>query len=164
MHMQITRGDQIIHLAGQPLQVGDQLPLVELLDRDKEPVNLADYVQGLTIISIVPDINTKTCDIQTNRFAAIAKEKNYPIVTISFNDPADITNWCQANNVDMTYLSDQAGHFAKASGLKMVEYDKLARTVLVVDYTNQIQYIEIVADMRDEPDYDAVLVAADQLL
>jgi hypothetical protein len=41
------------------------------------------------------------------------KEKNYPILTISFNDPADITNWCQVNNVDMTYLSDQAGHFAK---------------------------------------------------
>lgn len=162
--MQITRGDQIIHLAGQPLQKGDQLPLVDLLNRDQEIVQLADFIQGLTVISIVPDINTKTCDIQTNRFATLAKEKNYPILTISYNDPADITNWCQANNVDMTYLSDQEGHFAKASGLEMVEYGKLARTVLLVDDTNQIQYIEIVADMRDEPNYDAVLAAADQLV
>jgi len=85
-------------------------------------------------------------------------------LTISFNDPTDITNWCHANNVDMTYLSDQAGHFAKASGLEMVENGKLARTVLLVDDANQIQYIEIVADMRDEPNYDAVLAAADQLI
>lgn len=162
--MQIKRGDRIIHLAGQPLQKGDQLPLVDLYNRDKEVVRLADYIKGLTVISIVPDINTKTCDIQTNRFAALAKEKNYPILTISFNDPADITNWCQANNVDMTYLSDRAGHFAKASGLEMVENCKLARTVLLVDDANQIQYIEIVADMRDEPNYDAVLAAADQLI
>lgn len=162
--MQIKRGDQIIHLAGQPLQKGDRLPLVDLYNRDKEVVQLDNYIKGLTVISIVPDINTKTCDIQTKRFATLAKEKNYPILTISFNDPTDITNWCHANNVDMTYLSDQAGHFAKASGLEMVENGKLARTVLLVDDANQIQYIEIVADMRDEPNYDAVLAAADQLI
>lgn len=46
----------------------------------------------------------------------------------------------------------------------MVEYGKLARTVLLVDDTNQIQYIEIVTDMRDEPNYDAILSAADQLV
>ena len=46
----------------------------------------------------------------------------------------------------------------------MVENGKLARTVLLVDDANQIQYIEIVADMRDEPNYDAVLAAADQLI
>lgn len=162
--MQIKRGDKIIHLAGDPLKEDDQLPLVNLLNREGEVVSLEDYIQGLTVVSIVPDINTKTCDIQTNRFAAIAKEKNYPILTISYNDPADISNWCQANNVDMTYLSDKEGHFAQASGLEMVEYGKLARTVLLVDASNQIRYIEIVPDMRDEPNYDAVLAAADQFI
>ena len=44
--MQITRGDQIIHLAEQPLQRGDQLPLVDLYNRDKEVVRLADYIKG----------------------------------------------------------------------------------------------------------------------
>ena len=150
--------------SGTTLAKRRHLPLVDLYNRDKEVVGLAGYIKGLTVISIVPDINTKTCDIQTNRFAALAKEKNYPILTISYNDPTDITNWCHANNVDMTYLSDQAGHFAKASGLEMVENGKLARTVLLVDDDNQIQYIEIVADMRDEPNYDAVLAAADQLI
>ncbi len=45
----------------------------------------------------------------------------------------------------------------------MAEDDKLARTVLVVDENKVIQYIEIVADMRDEPDYQSLLAAADQL-
>lgn len=52
--MQIKRGDQIIHLAGQPLQKGDQLPLVDLYNRDKEVVQLGNYIKALTVISIVP--------------------------------------------------------------------------------------------------------------
>lgn len=161
--MQIKRGDLVINLEGQPLAVGDQLPIVDLLDRDGHTVNLKDYLKATTVVSIVPDINTKTCDIQTNRFAAIAKEKNFPIITLSANDPSDIVNWCQANNVDMVYLSDKNGQFADQSGLRMVEYQKLARTVLVVDETGIIHYVEIVPDMRDEPDYDKVLQAAEAI-
>ncbi|UUX33391.1 peroxiredoxin [Fundicoccus culcitae] len=161
--MEIKRGDQVIHLVGQTLAVGDNLPNVELVDRDHQPVQLADFVKGTTVISIVPDINTKTCSIQTNRFNAIAKEKDYPILTLSTNSPDDIVNWCQANNVDMTYLSDQKHHFSDASGLLMEENGKLARTVLVVDENSKIHYIEIVPDMRDEPNYDLALQAAETL-
>lgn len=161
--MQIKRGDQVINLVGNPIDVGDDLPMVGLIDRDKQTVSLKDYINGLTVISIVPDINTKTCDIQTNRFAALAKEKDYPILTVSTNDPEDIVNWCQANNVDMVYLSDQHRQFADQSGLLMAEYDKLARTVLLVDGQGKIHYREIVSDMRDEPDYDKVIEAAEAL-
>lgn len=161
--MQIKRDKQIINIVGEVLKVGDTLVDVELVDRQHQPVNLFDFIDGLTVISIVPDINTKTCDIQTNQFASLAKEKNYPIITISTNSPDDIQHWCQASNVDMVYLSDINRHFSKAAGLLMAEYDKLARTVLVVDENKVIQYIEIVADMRDEPDYQSLLAAADQL-
>lgn len=161
--MQIKRDQQIINIEGNTLKVGEQLTDVTLVDRQHQTVNLFDFIDGVTVISIVPDINTKTCDIQTNRFASLAKEKNYPMLTISTNSPDDIENWCQASNVDMIYLSDINRHFSKAAGLLMVEYDKLARTVLVVDQNKVVQYIEIVADMRDEPDYQQVLAAADQL-
>ena len=161
--MQIKRDKQIINIVGEVLKVGDTLADVELVDRQHQPVNLFNFIDGLTVISIVPDINTKTCDIQTNQFASLAKEKNYPIITISTNSPDDIQHWCQASNVDMVYLSDINRHFSKAAGLLMAEYDKLARTVLVVDENKVIQYIEIVADMRDEPDYQSLLAAADQL-
>ncbi|MGO4927080.1 redoxin family protein [Fundicoccus sp. Sow4_F4] len=161
--MQIKRDKQIINIVGEVLKVGDTLADVELVDRQHQPVNLFNFIDGLTVISIVPDINTKTCDIQTNQFASLAKEKNYPIITISTNSPDDIQHWCQASNVDMLYLSDINRHFSKAAGLLMAEYDKLARTVLVVDENKVVQYIEIVADMRDEPDYQRVLAAADQL-
>ncbi|XJS10833.1 redoxin domain-containing protein [Aerococcaceae bacterium WGS1372] len=161
--MQIKRGDQIINLVGNPIDVGETFPMVDLIDRNQVTVSLKNYINGLTIISIVPDINTRTCDIQTNRFAALAKEKDYPIITISTNDPEDIVNWCQANNVDMTYLSDVNRQLADQSGLLMAEYDKLARTVLVVDGAGKVHYREIVADMRDEPDYDTVIAACEKL-
>lgn len=161
--MQIKRGDQIINLVGQPLAVGDALPNVELLNQDRQAVQLGDYINGVSVISIVPDINTKTCSIQTSRFNQLAKEKDYPIITLSNNQPEDIVNWCSSNDVDMVYLSDLNGQFSEASGLLMAEYDKLARTVMLVDADGIIRYIEIVADMRDEPDYDKVLEAADKL-
>ncbi|OYW69296.1 MAG: thiol peroxidase [Aerococcus viridans] len=161
--MEIKRGDQVIHLVGQQLAVGDQLPDVNLIDKDKTSVALADHINGLTVISIVPDINTRTCNIQTNRFAALAKEKEYPILTISTNSPDDIVNWCHANDVDMVYLSDENHDLADASGLLMAENDKLARTVFLVDATGKIEYMEIVPDMREEPNYDAVIALADSL-
>ena len=160
--MQIKRDEQIINLVGEPLKVGDLLADVELIDRQYQKVKLFDYINGLTVISIVPDINTKTCDLQTNRFASIAKEKNYPVITISTNSPEDIKNWCQAANVEMVYLSDTHRHFCQAAGLLMAEYDKLARTVLVVDSNKVVQYVEIVSDMRDEPDYQKLLEAAEK--
>ncbi len=119
--MQIKRDKQIINIVGEVLKVGDTLVDVELVDRQHQPVNLFDFIDGLTVISIVPDINTKTCDIQTNQFASLAKEKNYPIITISTNSPDDIQHWCQASNVDMVYLSDINRHFSKAAGLLMAE-------------------------------------------
>ena len=161
--MQIKRDKQIINIVGEPLKVGDSLIDVELLDRQHQVVHLFDYIEGLTVLSIVPDIQTKTCDIQTNRFASLAKEKNYPILTISTNSPDDIKYWCQASNVDMIYLSDEKRHFSHATGLLMAEYNKLARTVMVIDQHKVIQYIEIVADMRDEPDYQSLLAVADKL-
>lgn len=161
--MQIKRDEQIINLVGEPLKVGDLLVDVELIDRQHQKVRLFDFLNGLTVISIVPDINTKTCDLQTNRFASIAKEKNYPVITISTNSPDDIENWCQAANVEMVYLSDTDRHFSQATGLLMAEYDKLARTVLVVDSDKVVQFVEIVADMRDEPDYQKLLEVAKNL-
>lgn len=161
--MQIKRDEQIINLVGEPLKVGDLLVDVELIDRQHQKVKLFDFLNDLTVISIVPDINTKTCDLQTNRFASVAKEKNYPVITISTNSPDDIENWCQAANVEMIYLSDIGRHFSQAAGLLMAEYDKLARTVLVVDSDKVVQYVEIVADMRDEPDYQKLLEVAKNL-
>lgn len=161
--MQIKRDNQTINIVGQPLKVGDKLVDVELVDREKQTVNLFNYLKGLTVISVVPDINTKTCDIQTNQFASIAKEKKYPIITISINSPDEIENWCQASNVDMVYLSDINRQFSKAAGLLMAEYDKLARTVLLVDQNKVVQYIEIVSEMRNEPDYQTLLAKADQI-
>lgn len=72
-------------------------------------------------------------------------------------------NWCQAANVDMIYLSDVERHFSQVAGLLMAEYDKLARTVLVIDGQGVIKYMEVVPDMRDEPNYTEALEAAAKL-
>lgn len=160
--MQIKRDKQIINLVGEPLKIGDLLVDVELIDRQHQKVKLFDFINDLTVISIVPDINTKTCDLQTNRFASIAKENNYPLITISTNSPEDIKNWCQAADVEMVYLSDMNRQLSHATGLLMAEYDKLARTVLIVDSDKVVKYVEIVSDMRDEPDYQKLLEAVEK--
>lgn len=163
LNLQIKRDQQIINIVGPTIEVGDLLPNAQLIDRNHQKVELKDYLKGTTVVSIVPDINTKTCDIQTSRFASIALEQNYTFVTISTNSPEDIMNWCQAANVDMIYLSDVERHFSQAAGLLMAEYDKLARTVLVIDGQGVIKYMEVVPDMRDEPNYTAALEAAAKL-
>jgi len=54
--------------------------------------------------------------------------------------------------------------FGRAFGVLIKELRLLARAVFVVDKEGVIRYIEIVGELTNEPNYDAVIKAAKQLL
>ena len=54
--------------------------------------------------------------------------------------------------------------FGQAFGVLIKDLRLLARAVFVVDKTGVIRYIQIVPELTSEPDYDAALDAAKQLL
>ena len=56
------------------------------------------------------------------------------------------------------------GSFGTAFGLLIKELRLLARSVTVVDRAGIVRYHQLVAESSSEPDYDAALAAAKQLI
>ena len=64
----------------------------------------------------------------------------------------------------MDMWSDADREFAKACVIFIPELDKLARSVLVLTEDNEVAYREMLSELTDEPNYDAAVEAAKDLL
>lgn len=154
-------------LLGPELKVGDDAPDVTLINNSLEAVELGSYKGKVVILAVVPSLDTGVCSMQTKRFNQEAADlgDDVEVVTVSMDLPFAQARWCGAEGVQrVTTLSDYKTHdFGKAYGLRIKELGLLTRAVLVVDPAGDIQYIEIVEEITDEPDYAAALAAAKAL-
>ena len=64
----------------------------------------------------------------------------------------------------MTTLSDyQQADFGTKYGLLIKDLRLLARSVMVVDSAGVVRYVQLVPEVAQEPDYEAVLKAVNDL-
>ena len=164
----ITMRGNPLTLVGKELKVGDQAPDFRVLDNDLSPVQLSSYRGKICVISSVPSLDTPVCDMETRRFNDEAGKlgPDVVILTISMDLPFAQKRWCGAAGVDrVTTLSDHLdASFGEAFGVLIKELRLLARAVFVVDQEGIVQYIQLVKEVADEPDYDAVLDAVGKLV
>ncbi|MGX7014952.1 thiol peroxidase [Vagococcus silagei] len=163
--MNVTLQGKPVELEGVQPKVGTQAPEFTLNDLQDQAHSLKNLIQKPLIISVVPDINTSVCALQTRRFngeAASIDEVNF--VTVSNNTKEEQAAWCGAEGVEMTMLSDAEGNFGKSYGLLIPEMNRLARAIFVVNQAGEIVYEEIVAEIATEPDYIKALEAAKALV
>ena len=155
-------------LIGKELKVGERAPDFETLDNDLAPVNLTSFIGKVCVITTVPSLDTPVCDMETRRFNEEAGRlsSDVRILTISMDLPFAQKRWCGAAGVDkIVTLSDHRNaSFGIAYGVLIKELRLLARAVFVLDREGIIRYIQMVKEVADEPDYDAVLEAVNQLV
>ena len=164
----ITFQGNPLTLLGTELKVGDAAPDATVLANDLSPVQLSSYKGKVCVISIVPSLDTPVCDMQTRKFneEAGSLNDNVAILTMSMDLPFAQARWCGAAGVDkVVTLSDhREADFGEAFGVLIKELRLLARAVFVVDKEGTIQYIQLVKEVTEEPDYNAVLEAVKQLV
>lgn len=155
-------------LVGTELKVGDVAPDLEVLDNDLASVKLSSFRGKVCIISTVPSLDTPVCDMETRRFNEEAGKlgDHVVILTISMDLPFAQKRWCGAAGVDkvITLSAHRNAAFGEAYGVLIKELRLLARAVFVVDLKGTIQYIQLVKELTEEPDYGAVLDAVKKLL
>ncbi|MFO7739384.1 MAG: thiol peroxidase [Desulfatiglandaceae bacterium] len=160
----ITMKGNPLTLVGKALKVGDAAPDFEVLDNDLAPVNFDSFRGKVCVVSSVPSLDTPVCDMETRRFNEEAGNlgPDIRVLTISMDLPFAQKRWCGAAGVDkVVTLSDHRGaSFGMAYGVLIKELRLLARAVFVIDGTGIIRHIEIVKELTEEPDYEAVLKAA----
>ena len=106
------------------------------------------------------------CDKQTRKFNETAADiEGLTLLSVSRNTKEELADWCSANGIDMQMLHDDAGEFGEAYGLKVPKLgNKLARSVFVIDKDGILSYMEIVPEIATEPNEEAALAAAKNLL
>ncbi len=155
-------------LIGPEPKVGQAAPDFTAVANDLSPVNFADFKGKVVIISAVPSLDTPVCDTQTRKFNEAAADlgDNVVILTVSVDLPFAQARWCGAAGVEQVQtVSDyQQADFGTKYGLLIKGLRLLARAVLVVDADGVLRHVEIVPEVTNEPDYDAGLIAAKELL
>jgi thiol peroxidase len=159
----ITMKGQPLTLLGKGLEVGEPAPDFEVLANDLSAVALSSYRGKVCIISSVPSLDTSVCDTMTRRFNEEAGSLGGDVVvlTISMDLPFAQSRWCGAAGVEnVQTLSDHRyALFGNAFGVLIKELRLLARAVFVVDKEGVVRYVQIVNELTNEPDYEAVLQA-----
>ena len=130
------------------LRVGEEIPNATLIRFKKPKFQLSDLKGRVKIISIVPQLNTPTCDEQTHRLSETNGnlDQYLDIVTISTNSAKgqyEFSKKAKINNIK--FLSDAPYYeFGEITGLLNKSFNFLKRTVLVVDENNIIRYADFV--------------------
>ena len=164
----LTANGEPLTLVGKELEVGGAAPDFTVLDNDLSPVNLSSFRGKVRIISAVTSLDTSVCDLETRRFNQEAGKlgTDIAILTISMDLPFAQKRWCGAAGVDkvITLSDHRDASFGKAYGVLIKELRLLARSVFVIDRDGIIRYIQIVKENSNEPDYEAALNAARELV
>ena len=164
----ITMRGNPLTLVGKELKEGDPAPEFEVLDNALSPVQLSTFKGKVCVISSVPSLDTPVCDIETRRFnqEAGGLSANVQILTISMDLPFAQKRWCGAAGVDkvVTQSDHRNASFGTAYGVLIKELRLLARCVFVVDREGIIRYVQMVKEISEEPDYEAIMNAVNNLV
>ena len=158
----VTMHGEPLTLLGPELKAGDLAPDFEAAGNDLSAVKLSDHAGKVCVILSVPSLDTPVCDTQTRRFNEEAvKLGDVVVLTISMDLPFAQKRWCGAagveNVVTLSHYKDAS--FGKAYGVLIKDLRLVARAVFVVDGGGAIRYVQIVPEIAQEPDYEAVLAA-----
>ena len=164
----ITMEGNALTLVGNEVRIGEPALDFEAVANDLSLVRLSSFRGKVCIVSSVPSLDTSVCDTMTRRFNQEAGNLggDMVVLTISMDLPFAQKRWCGAAGVDnVQTLSDhREASFGTAFGMLIKELRLLARAVFVVDKDGIIRYVQVVDELTNEPDYEAVLKAAKGLV
>ena len=161
----ITLGGNPINTNGSLPQVGSKAPQFQLVTTDLSEVTLADFAGSRLVLNIFPSIDTGTCASSVRTFNAKASAlENTKVLCISRDLPFAQKRFCGAEGLEnVVNLSDfKSGSFGKDYGLEMTDGPLNAlhsRVVIVLDENGVVKYSEQVAEIADEPNYEAALAS-----
>ncbi len=159
----VTLGGNAIEVAGDFPQAGSTASEFSLVGADLGNHSLADYAGKRKVLNIVPSLDTPTCATSTRKFNEKASGlADTVVLVISADLPFAAKRFCEVEglkNVE-TLSTMRGGEFKRAYGVEIVSgplAGLTARAVVVLDANNKVLHSERVAEIKDEPNYDAAL-------
>ncbi len=158
----ITLGGNPVNTVGNLPEIGNKAPEFYLTNTDMASKKLEDYAGKKVVMNIFPSVDTGVCATSVRKFNEKAASLNNTVVLcISRDLPFAQKRFCGAegiSNVEM--LSDfKDASFGMNYGILMEDgkFAKLhARSIVVLNETGNVIHTELVPEIAQEPNYDAV--------
>lgn len=161
-----------VTLHGKPFQtngelpeIGTQAPDFQLVGSDLETIRLADFVGEALILNIFPSIDTSVCATSTRRFNEEAQQlEGTKVLTVSKDLPFALKRFRANEGLEAilqvsAFRSPEFGEDYHVTLLDGPLASLFARAVIVLDAEHRVVHTQLVAEIGDEPDYDAAIAA-----
>lgn len=162
----VTLGGKPVHLTGAVPEVGDEAPDFTAVGVDmQERTLLDDFAGKIRVLIVVPSVQTAVCAVETRKFnEKLNGMKKVAGIVISKDLPFALKNFCTTDGLEnIVALSDyRYNDFGNEYGVQIEGGNfkgLLARAIFVVDTKDQVRYVEVVKEIGEEPNYDAVMEA-----
>lgn len=162
MDLVTVRGNPLT-LVGPLLAEGDVAPVASVRRGDFGQVPVGGPGAGVRVVVTVPSVDTPVCAAETRRFNELATAMGDDVVVmiVSRDTPIAQRRFCAAEGIEGVVMRSD---FDTASlghrwGVYIDEMGLLARAVFVLAPNGRVVYRQVVSEMTNEPDYDAVLAA-----
>ncbi len=159
----VTLGGNPVPVKGNLPRKGDAAPAFRLVTKDLADAGLDQFAGKRKILNIFPSVDTPTCATSVRQFNARAsKLVDTVVLCISADLPFAQARFCGAEGLDnVVTLSTMRGRqFLADYGVEIgggpLE-GLCARAVVVLDAGNRVLHSELVAEIKNEPDYEAAL-------
>jgi len=157
----ITFKGQPLVLAGRNIKEGFSAPDFQVTAQDLKPVTLGEFAGKIKILTSFPSLDTPVCDLQVKEFnkRATGLDSEVVVIGISKDLPFAQKRFCETFEIkNVAVVSDyKTSSFGINYGLLIKELNLLARSVLIVDKNNIVRYLQLVPELTQAPDYEAVL-------
>ncbi|NPA34480.1 MAG: thiol peroxidase [Chlorobi bacterium] len=155
---------------GTELKVGDEAPVAKVVTTDLEEIEVGGGKDKVQVLITVPSLDTPVCATETKRFNELiaGRADVFPVV-ISMDLPFASKRFCSTEDIEnLVVASDfRYGDFKKKYSVEIKEgplTGLLARTVFIVGKDGKIKYIQVVPEITEEPNYDDILKALEEIV
>jgi thioredoxin-dependent peroxiredoxin len=163
MSQVMLKGDPV-SIGGTFPQVGDDVKDFNLANNKREDVTLEIFSGQKKVINIFPSIDTPTCALSVKRFnQEVSHLSNTVVLCVSADLPFAQKRFCAAEGTDkIITLSSYRNNekFSNDYGVAILDTSLkglTSRAVIVLDENNKVIHSELVAEITEEPNYEAAL-------
>lgn len=153
---------ETIHLAGKLPALKSIAPSFNLTGKDLSEIGLEKFKQNKKLLNIYPSMDTSVCSMSIHKFYdACQKIPNLTVINISMDLPFAAARYCTHEKLEnIITLSAFRSSFGNDYGLKITDgpiKGLLARAVIILSENNEVEYIELVPEITQEPNYQAAI-------
>ncbi len=163
--MSVTAEGKKVSISGVFPQAGQPAPAFTLCGADLSDLTLSSLKGKKVVLNIFPSVDTPTCAMSVRKFNQTAADvDNTIVVCISADLPFAASRFCAAEGLANVKTASffRAPEFTQDYGVNINAgplKGLAARAVVVLNEDGQVTYSELVAEIKDEPNYDAAMAA-----